>query len=63
MITADREYVPLRIIEGDPAAEELAAIVARSEEILEALGLADPVVTNRFLLWSIGAGAAGIGIR
>jgi hypothetical protein len=26
-----------------------------------ALGLADPVVTNRFLLWSIGAGAAGLG--
>jgi len=27
----------------------------------EALGLADPVVTNRFLLWGIGAGAAGLG--
>jgi hypothetical protein len=26
-----------------------------------ALGLADPVVTNRFLMWAIGAGAAGIG--
>jgi len=26
-----------------------------------ALGLADPVVTNRFLLWGIGAGAAGVG--
>lgn len=25
------------------------------------LGLADPVVTNRFLLWSLGAGAAGLG--
>lgn len=25
------------------------------------LGLADPAVTNRFLLWSIGAGAAGLG--
>ena len=25
------------------------------------LGLADPVVTNRFLLWGIGAGAAGVG--
>jgi hypothetical protein len=25
------------------------------------LGLADPVVTNRFLLWGLGAGAAGIG--
>ena len=25
------------------------------------LGLADPVVTNRFLLWGIGAGAAGLG--
>jgi hypothetical protein len=25
------------------------------------LGLADPVVTNRFLLWSVGAGAAGLG--
>ncbi len=25
------------------------------------LGLADPVVANRFLLWGIGAGAAGIG--
>jgi len=25
------------------------------------LGLAEPVVTNRFLLWSIGAGAAGLG--
>lgn len=27
----------------------------------QAIGLADPVVTNRFLLWSIGAGSAGIG--
>ena len=26
-----------------------------------ALGLADPAVTNRFLLWGIGAGAAGLG--
>jgi hypothetical protein len=26
-----------------------------------ALGLADPVVTNRFLMWGIGAGAAGVG--
>jgi hypothetical protein len=26
------------------------------------LGLADPVVTNRFLLWGIGAGAAGLGV-
>lgn len=26
-----------------------------------ALGLADPVVTNRFLLWGIGIGAAGVG--
>lgn len=25
------------------------------------LGLADPVVTNRFFLWGLGAGAAGIG--
>jgi len=25
------------------------------------LGLADPVVTNRFLLWGLGAGAAGLG--
>ncbi len=25
------------------------------------LGLADPVVTNRFLMWGIGAGAAGVG--
>jgi hypothetical protein len=25
------------------------------------LGLADPVVTNRFLLWGLGAGAAGVG--
>lgn len=25
------------------------------------VGLADPVVTNRFLLWGIGAGAAGVG--
>jgi hypothetical protein len=25
------------------------------------LGLADPAVTNRFLLWSIGAGSAGLG--
>jgi hypothetical protein len=25
------------------------------------LGLADPVVTNRFLMWAIGAGAAGMG--
>jgi hypothetical protein len=25
------------------------------------LGLGDPVVTNRFLLWGIGAGAAGVG--
>jgi len=25
------------------------------------IGLADPVVTNRFLLWGIGAGAAGLG--
>lgn len=25
------------------------------------LGLADPIVTNRFLLWGIGAGAAGLG--
>lgn len=25
------------------------------------LGLADPIVTNRFLLWGIGAGAAGVG--
>jgi hypothetical protein len=25
------------------------------------LGLSDPVVTNRFLLWGIGAGAAGVG--
>lgn len=25
------------------------------------LGLADPAVTNRFLLWGIGAGAAGVG--
>lgn len=25
------------------------------------LGIADPAVTNRFLLWGIGAGAAGIG--
>lgn len=25
------------------------------------LGLADPVVANRFLLWGIGAGAAGVG--
>ena len=26
-----------------------------------ALGLADPLVANRFLLWAIGAGAAGLG--
>jgi len=26
-----------------------------------AIGLTDPVVTNRFLLWGIGAGAAGLG--
>ena len=26
-----------------------------------AIGLADPAVTNRFLLWGIGAGAAGVG--
>ncbi|MCG8590452.1 MAG: hypothetical protein MJE66_14275 [Proteobacteria bacterium] len=26
-----------------------------------ALGLADPIPTNRFLLWSVGAGAAGMG--
>jgi len=25
------------------------------------LGLADPVVTNRFLMWGVGAGAAGVG--
>lgn len=25
------------------------------------LGLADPVVSNRFLLWGVGAGAAGVG--
>ncbi|MGH0037621.1 MAG: hypothetical protein ACQGVK_21535 [Myxococcota bacterium] len=25
------------------------------------LGLADPVVTNRFLMWGVGAGAAGLG--
>jgi hypothetical protein len=25
------------------------------------LGLSDPVVTNRFLMWGIGAGAAGVG--
>ena len=25
------------------------------------LGLADPVVTNRFLMWAIGAGSAGVG--
>jgi hypothetical protein len=25
------------------------------------LGLADPLVTNRFLLWGVGAGAAGLG--
>jgi hypothetical protein len=25
------------------------------------LGLADPAVTNRFLLWGIGAGSAGVG--
>jgi hypothetical protein len=25
------------------------------------LGLADPVVTNRFFLWGVGAGAAGVG--
>jgi hypothetical protein len=25
------------------------------------LGLADPIVTNRFLLWGVGAGAAGVG--
>jgi hypothetical protein len=25
------------------------------------LGLGDPVVANRFLLWGIGAGAAGLG--
>lgn len=27
----------------------------------ERIGLAEPVVTNRFLLWGIGAGAAGVG--
>jgi len=27
----------------------------------QALGLAEPLVTNRFLLWGVGAGAAGIG--
>jgi hypothetical protein len=26
-----------------------------------ALGLADPLVANRFLMWGIGAGAAGVG--
>ena len=25
------------------------------------IGLGDPVVANRFLLWGIGAGAAGLG--
>jgi hypothetical protein len=25
------------------------------------LGLADPVVTNRFFMWGVGAGAAGVG--
>jgi hypothetical protein len=25
------------------------------------LGLADPIVTNRFFLWGLGAGAAGLG--
>ena len=25
------------------------------------LGLADPLVTNRFLLWGLGIGAAGVG--
>lgn len=40
-----REYVPLRIVEGDPPDEEVAARVASSEEILDEL-------------WSIAAGPA-----
>jgi hypothetical protein len=40
-----REYVPLRIVEGDPSDEELAARVAGSEEILTEL-------------WSIAEGTA-----
>jgi hypothetical protein len=33
----------------------------RLMERRQRIGLADPLVTNRFLLWGIGAGAAGVG--
>ena len=38
-----------------------ALVYWRRMERRSQIGLADPAVTNRFLLWGIGAGAAGIG--
>lgn len=70
---AVRDFLPAQTVDG-PAlfqtALQVGALFWGSAEAARywlkmrrraALGLADPVVTNRFLLWSFGAGAAGLG--
>ena len=68
-----RGFAPARLVDGWTLAQsalQVGALLWGAGEALRywqlmrrrlALGLADPVVTNRFLLWALGAGAAGIG--
>jgi hypothetical protein len=66
-------FIPTTAVDGPALLQSLlqvSALLWGSAEALHywsrmrrraALGLADPVVANRFLLWSFGAGAAGVG--
>jgi len=68
-----RGFLPVRIVDGPTLLQsslQVGALMWGSIEAFRywrlmrrrrALGLADPVVTNRFLLWSFGAAAAALG--
>lgn len=68
-----RGFVPAQTVDGFSLLQttlQVGALFWGSGEALHywrrmrrraALGLADPVVTNRFVLWAFGAGAAGLG--
>ena len=49
------------LLETDQKAGAEALLYWRKMRRRLRLGLADPVVTNRFFLWGLGAGAAGVG--
>ncbi len=69
----EHAFIPSDTVDGPVLVQSLVQVSALLWGSLEALhywsrmrrraalGLADPVVANRFLLWSFGAGAAGLG--